>query len=414
MRIDVDIETSTYTEEDKPLLPEHVRGGCFCFDLPVSKCDYLMFMSIGLGSSWVLLTSLFVEIPWFETTQPEGIELAAWLGFVGTFAIAMSLLANIYGGSKIVGANTALLLSIFNIFVNLLVAFTWHLTFGGCSVFLLFSGFGAALVGNFSGIIVIPWVAANFPPALTNAYIGGENFMAVFIVMLQLVQSPGQYRRFSPTSYFNILTLPCLSSLCCIIYIQRSAKERGGWNEVTSKHESMCPQWFRLKGLKYVFYKTWSEAITWWIMTIILPYACATTDSTEQLGTAVLQWCAIVGTTGVWLGNVVSSFYGKDSNFHLQPVLLTMTCLALIVVFAMYDIPSSGYWERHKLLLIADVSLLRSGYGYLTPLIYRDIAREIPDNSERAGRLMVFWTQVFSMIVKVAMFILATTSLGKK
>jgi len=110
---------------------------------------------------------------------------------------------------------------------------------------------------------------------------------------------------------------------------------------------------------------------------------------------------------------MLSSFLGKDSNFHLKPTLLAMTCLAFVVVFAMYDIPGGGFWARCNILLIADVALLRSGYGYITPLIFRDVAREMPEISEKAARLMGFWNQVVSMIVKVMMFILTTKSIKK-
>jgi len=58
---DIAIFTSAPMEEYEPLLPEKLRGESF--DLPVSKWDYLMFMAIGLGSSWVLLTAHYVELP---------------------------------------------------------------------------------------------------------------------------------------------------------------------------------------------------------------------------------------------------------------------------------------------------------------------------------------------------------------
>jgi len=395
-------------EEYEPLLTRKVKGESF--DLPASKCDYLMFMSIGLGSSWVLLTAHYVELPWLERSQPEGVELAAWFGLVGTVAIAISLLVNLYGGQNLMGAHSALVLATLNLSVNIFIAFTWNLTVRGCSLFLLFGSLGGAVVGNLSVVLIVPWVAANFPPSLTNAYISGEGLMTVFTVMLQLVQSPGQYRRFSPTIYFVILALPCISSICCILYIWRYPKIRDSVVLPKKNRGSMCPQWFRLKVLKYVFYKTYSEAITWWILSAILPYACATTDPKEHLGTAVLQWCTAVGITGLLLANILSSFLGKDSNFYLEHALLAMTCLALIVVLAMYDIPGGGFWARYKFLLIADVALLRTGFGYITPLIFRDIARKMPERSENASRLMGFWNQIVSMIVKVLMFLLTTTA----
>jgi hypothetical protein len=113
-----------------------------------------------------------------------------------------------------------------------------------------------------------------------------------------------------------------------------------------------------------------------------------------------------LGTIGVWLGNIRSGFLRNDKNFHLNTVTLAMTCLAFVVVFAIYDIPGNGFWVRLRVFLIADVALLRFGYGYVTPLIYRDIAREMPDVSEEAARFVGFWSQVVSIIIKLATFIL--------
>merc|ERR1719233_487021 len=121
------IQASAYNhiEENDPLLKSKGDGVSF---VPSTKWDYLVFMSIGLGSSWVLLSTVFYELPWFETTQPEGIELAAWFGISGAFAMFTGLVINRYGGKRSQGAKAALFISIFHIAVVVLIAFTWNVT----------------------------------------------------------------------------------------------------------------------------------------------------------------------------------------------------------------------------------------------------------------------------------------------
>jgi len=129
----------------------------------------------------------------------------------------------------------------------------------------------------------------------------------------------------------------------------------------------------------------------------------------EHFGSEILQWSTALGFGGIFLGNMLSSFLGKDSNFHLIPILFAMGCLLLFVFLAMFNVPGDGFWGRAKLVLIADVILIRIGFGYITPLVFRDIARKMPSLSEKVGRLVAIWTQICSMIMNFTMFILTTT-----
>jgi len=84
----------------------------------------------------------------------------------------------------------------------------------------------------------------------------------------------------------------------------------------------------------------------------------------------------------------------------------------VIVFLAVFDVPRGGFWRTTtaKVVLVVNVTLIRIGYGFVTPLTFRDIARKYPKMGEEAGRLMAFWTQVCSMLVNIIMFALTATA----
>jgi len=125
---------------------------------------------------------------------------------------------------------------------------------GGLSVFVFLGTFGAAMVGNFQFMILLPWVSANFPPTSTNALMSGGSLMSFMCVVMQLIQSPGHQPRFSPTYYFLILALPSFLSARCVFLVQRSEKKvEDATRTVENPRESLCPLWFVQNVLKYTF-----------------------------------------------------------------------------------------------------------------------------------------------------------------
>jgi len=243
----------------EPLLPDLKRK------LAINgKWEYLIFMSIGMGSSWGLINALYLELPFLESTQPEGIRLAAWMGIASTFAAGMSLLINCCGVmNSLPGYKATLLFILINIFLYLLMASTWWITIRGLSVSLFLGTFGAAMVGNLQFMILLPWVSSNFPPKSTNALMSGSSFMSFICVVLQLLQSPGYRPRFSPTLYLIILALPSFLSIRCILLVERCSKAKEGSRNVEPTRQSLCPSWYLRKVLKYNFIVIWSAMLSW-------------------------------------------------------------------------------------------------------------------------------------------------------
>lgn len=396
-------------KESDPLLPEYEEQNTTVGQSNFNKWHWLMFFTFGMGPSFNLSNAISLDLPYFERTQPEGLDLAAWIGLAATVSAGISAWVALYFGGKVAGAKFAFLLIIGNFFIMVVVAFFWHVTIGGLSVFLLFGTLCGSTVGNLYYTMLVPWVASVFHPAYTSAFISGESFTALLGVVVQSIQNPGHDLRFSPTVYFLLLAGPMIFSMCCLLYIEKYINVIKSSKVEESNHESICPQWFIDKGLKYAAIYIWSAALSWWILYVILPFACASTDPQDHLGAEVLQWASGLGFGTLVLGNMLTSFLGRDSNFHLLPVLLAMTCLEFVIFLAMFNLPGNDFWSKAKLLLVADVLLIRLGFGYLVPLIYLDIARSMPKNSEKAGRVMTIWVQIASIFGSIIMFTLTVT-----
>jgi len=108
-------------EEKEPLLSEEETQDV----IKIGRYEYLRFMTIGMGVSWGLCNALYLEVPWFESTQPEGIGLSAWMGLAGTIAASFSLLISRSGVvNKFSGHKSTLILIVVNISLFILIAFT--------------------------------------------------------------------------------------------------------------------------------------------------------------------------------------------------------------------------------------------------------------------------------------------------
>jgi len=393
-------------QRENPLLSECENQNTADCTYNFNKWTYLIFFALGMGPTFNVTNAINLELAYFERTQPEGLALSAWLGLAQTISAGISIAVALFFGGNVPGAKIAFFLIPGNFFLNVLVAFFWHKTIGGFSVFLLVGTLGGTTIGNLYYAILVPWVASAFPPACTSAFISGESFMALLSVLLQLIQNPGYHPRFSPNLYLILLAVPIIFSFCSLVYIQHFIKVKNSFQLVEGNRESLCPRWFTDQGLYFFVQCMWGAGLAWWILLIILPFACAATDRQEHLGTGVLQWATCLGYTAILPGNILTGFLGRDANFHILPVLLAMTFLELLIFLVAFDLPGNGFWSNAKVFLVADAMLIRLGFGYVTPLIYRDMARKMPNASEKVARLANIWELFASIIVYIIMFTL--------
>jgi len=384
-------------------------------------CQYLAFAGVGLGPSWAIVNAIYLEVPWFEDTQPEGLALSTWLGLPQAVATMLFMVVVIDGRMMQYIPRLAIPTVILAICVNVVGAIWWRVTLGSSSVILLLVTFGGTIVGNLQFMCLLPWIATNFNPKMTNAFIGGNSLMSALCVLLQLVQSPGQARLFTPTAYWFLLVIPTAIALPAAIYIRANISknkrmEAGGMtgselsvqNEpLRSAMEFLFPPFWKRVAL-HTLLNIYMSAVTWWVLNTILPFAAAATASTpDGIGEDVLQWASALGVIGLLFGTQLSSFVHEDMNFRLPHATVLLTLMLTPVVLACADYPKGGWTSvTGKVVIIVAVFIIRVAFGYMVPLIFRDINRKLgPEISEAAGQFCSFWTQGVSLLVLVGMFL---------
>jgi len=294
----------------------------------------------------------------------------------------------------------------------------------------LIVGLGGTTVGNLQFMCLLPWIASNFNPKMTGAFIGGNSFMSAVCVLLQIIQSPGDARRFSPTIYWTLLAIPTAIALPCALYIKSLVERRSKYadleagatgsytkgpdehddvdshdGEIRSAMEFLFPSFGR-RVVGYTVLNVYMSAMTWWVLNTILPFASAATASDlGGVGEDVLMWASALSVLGLLLGTQLSSFVNEDMNFRLPHATALLTVMLVPVIMASCGYPQ-GRWKSRgaKIVIIAAVFIIRTSFGYMVPLIFRDINRKMPNISESAGQFCSFWTQAVSLLVLVGMF----------
>lgn len=414
---------------------------------------YLIFMMAGLGPSWALNNSLYLELPWFEDTQPEGLKLGTWFGVpqcVGTVIIlTMTIDGRCFKRQSVIAIFASVLAVLLNIFTGVL----WSRTVKGTSAFLLLAMFGSSIVGNLQFVTLIPWVSANFHPSAVNAFIGGNSLSSMISVLVQLIQSPGDARRFDPMIYFIILSVFTAMSLPAVLYIRAMINKReaemstnmgdtemGESEEIIHEYDEIlevlqdgddgfgmtvekprtgnspfsraklreffAPPWWS-EVAPHAFINIWVSMITWWVLNAILPFASKNTDFREGgMGENVLMWAQTLGVGGVLLGTQLSGLVPNDANFHLRSITAIMTLICLVIILASAGIPQDK-WRSSAGggVLIGCSLLIRVLFGYLIPLLFRDIGRK-GSHVEAGGRFTAIWTQIVSLFVLLGMVVL--------
>merc|ERR1712045_275524 len=99
----------------------------------------------------------------------------------------------------------------------------------------------------------------------------------------------------------------------------------------------------------------------------------------ESHGENVLQWAMALGIVGVLVGTQLATLVDDGDNFYLGFLNIVITVLTLPAVIA-----AAGwfkhFWETSlaQALLVASVFIMRTLFGFLFPLMFRDISRKLP------------------------------------
>ena len=191
---------------------------------------------LGIGGSWTLSDSSFVELSYFQKTQPEKLSLGTHMTASGTVTLVTLvplyyLFANILRSRKQAVPYRSLiyLLFLINIVTTLIGSLFWEYTVYDQSVVILLVAFMGNFVGNLQTAAIVPWVSSQIDNRLISTVLAGGNFGSLLSAAVGFVQSPGKGpdgALFDPTIYWFIINGFLILSLLSFVYIDRHYLDR--------------------------------------------------------------------------------------------------------------------------------------------------------------------------------------------
>jgi len=368
-------------------------------------CTVVLFLLSGCPNSFSIQDTLWLELSWFELTQPEGYNLATWLLlmqavssviFVGLFWIEIHVITI----SKIGALWCSSFAAVVMIFV---LSFSWHWSVDRLSIALFAGSFVGQMIGWVQFIFVIPWIANNFNPRMISAFVSGNPFMILYLVTLQLIQQPGGGQNFSPGVYYGLAGIMYAVTFGVCVYTFNSGigrltptdavKDLGTWRK-SLWTQTFPPEFWETK--YYTFARIWFNQWTWTAVPMALPYAADNTTTTSaNSGENFLQWATALGYLMLLAGSLSS--YIPTKKYYLIETFAMNTVANLVIILSAYDIGVWSTWTM-KVILMTAVAASRFSAGWFVPLCFRDIARKFPENSELLVRSNSLW-HLYSNII---------------
>lgn len=187
---------------------------------------YFAFVSLGMGTSWLLCDALFLQVPYLEMTQPEGMSLASLMTVcinVGNVAVLLFFILHRFWPHDGAQLDEILMVSMICLGIAslLLAALFWRVQAGGYSIVLLVAAAVGGSIGALRNTVQIPWLLA-YDNRLVSASVLGSACADALVAVIALVQRPASdARAFGPTTFFVITAVMAAPSLLAFAAIKR-------------------------------------------------------------------------------------------------------------------------------------------------------------------------------------------------
>jgi len=358
----------------------------------------LLFLLSACPGSYNLQDTLWLELPWFEISQPEEFRLASWFLLMQAVSSIVSL-ALLFTETYIITFSKMSVLfssSFTTLVVSFLLSFTWHFSLHGHSLFLYLGAFVGQLVGWGQYIFVIPWIANNFNPRLISPFISGNAFMILILVSLQILQEPGGAKNFSPVVYYRLAGIIYAISCVVCVYTFTSGIGRTTSTDAVQPlgpwRKSLWTQTFPSEFWEVKFFtfgRVWMNTLTWTVVPLVLPYASKnTTHSYRNDGESFLQWAVALGYLMLLSGSVLS--YIPTKHYWLKEALALNTISNGVILLAAENVGEWSTWTM-KVILMTAVAVSKFSWGWFLPLCLRELAHRFPENRELLVRSNSLW-----------------------
>eukprot|EP01083_Nonionella_stella_P015071 42189_1 len=392
----------------------------------------ILFILLGLGPSWLLADAMFIQIPYWQRSQPERLSLANKMSISGmmpmvTIIPIYFIIVNTMGASnsRLSFRIVSYVLIAIQIISCILISIGWPLTIGNVSITIHFVTFVVSFVGNMLSFAILPWIT-SINPSLSASILSGSNLGTLCTAVLGLIQQPGaETPLFGPSIYYILFIFVILTSLVSLIYLDKKYLKE--IEIILQKHhrtkqqihimkqreiytQSQCPKlniilstftlplWWK-KIWKLAALNAYVQLVTWVFIRSTLPFAVRNASREEEGdNTQTEQYAIELSYVGVLLGSVLAIFIRIKQNKYFWSVVAVYTLLGLI--FLWISLSDDGLWvfEGSSQFVVVLVFLMRFIDGYLTPLIYENIARKYPNKAHEMNQWLSATAAIFAFI----------------
>jgi len=407
MSTSIKVNYDSYITEEKDDKKSNITKG--------SLTIALLFILSGCPNSFNFSDAVWCELAWFETTQPEGENLASWfllMQAIVTLVVMCMLYVEIH---VTIFPKIGLMwcLSFGTVLQCGVLSYTWHFSVNGLSLFLYLAMFLGMLTGWVQMIFVIPWIANNYNPRIISVFLSGNTYMIIILVVLELIQEPGGAKIFSPSVYYMVAGMIYWITFGVCFYTFNSGIERLTSKDAVQTREpwrdslwtqTFTPVFWDSKML--TFGRVWMIHLTWGVIVVALPYACDnTTSSNANEGENFLQWAIALGYITEFLGSVTS--YIPTEKFWIRENIALNTIANGVIILAGANV---GVWSSlgMKFLLMTSFLIARFSFGWTMPLIPRELSRTFPDQKELVVRSNSLWSLYANVVFGVPLWMLSS------
>ncbi len=189
---------------------------------PATLREQLHWTALGLGCVWFVNDAIFLQVPYWIGSQPQGLKLPNWIALTGSVvspAVTIgALLLRRFKGDRLQQATVPALIALSIASCVLLGSGLWRIS----SWFIYLATACAVSVGTLVPLATVPWIqASGYKTSLISALYLGGSVGSLFGGVLAIVQSPGDKKRFSPEVFFIIVGLLASASVCAYVRIRR-------------------------------------------------------------------------------------------------------------------------------------------------------------------------------------------------
>jgi len=349
-----------------------------------------LFLVVGICNG-SLVDAIWFEYPWFELSQPEGVDLVLSMALaicIGCILFFGYILWDIWARPSI--NSVALWVIIISTALTILMAFTWYWSINGVSISILWITCISSFLSCLQWAVLIPWVATMDDPRYLSQYIAGEYLMAGINVFIEIAQQPGDAQNFSPLVYFCIIAISYLVAICAIITIINN--NIGNPIEFKGlKRESLTARLFPHDAGKVTYWLSlalWTNLLNNCFLSILLPYVAYNTGA-ENEGAIWLQWAYAISSIATLFGTL-ASYSAVEGWFCLTETTFIMTICSLPIVMAGFGLGdfTGSYTQMYLYILLALVGVIA---GWQLPLIYRDVCETFPDRASQLSTYLSYW-----------------------